>query len=535
MTARPLQPGQHHRAVAIRAGCQFILVVRFDHPGIRAYVSPGIQENRNCYAIAAMGIPVDDNLTDTNPFASMGSWAPSGPEQLFQRCLTDHLREGVVMVDRHLKVTMWNRAAETLTGIRGPGMINQRWLPSQVNLKDRFDKAILDRQCPVAACVRKAEQVTIAATVTGRGGRQLSVDVQIIPVIAHDRTVHGAVIILHDLSSQLDLEQQVLTLYAHATRDQLTGVANRAHFERSLDARIKEYQTKGATCSLIVADIDFFKKVNDDFGHHVGDNALASFAKILQQNTRVHDLVARYGGEEFVILCPDCHVDTAVERAEELRAALAETPIASLNGKCITASFGVTEFEPDDSAISAFVRADQALLNAKENGRNQVHFLQTIETRTKEELQAVADEVQAIQWRNLKGGVLRALEGETTVPFDVLIEKIKGFVSDHNATIVFAEPDHIRVRLERIAGVRLRRTFDRHTPLLVDLETRENILSQAARGLCTRMRISIRLVNGRDRRHRALQERVDAVFRDFVERLGVVRLPGEDDEESRPE
>ncbi len=480
-----------------------------------------------------MEIQANQNSTeDTNPFVQTGSLAQSNTEQLFHRCMTDNLREGVVMVDRHLKVTMWNRAAETLTGIRGPGMINQRWLPSQIDLKDRFEKSIPDKMCPVAECVRKAEQVLVAATVTGRGGRQVSIDLQAVPVIGHDRTIYGAVVFLHDLSSQLDLEQQVLTLYAHATRDQLTGVANRAHFERSLEARIKEYLTKGTTCSLIVADIDFFKKVNDDFGHHVGDHALMSFAKILQQNIRVHDLVARYGGEEFVIICPDCHVETAVERAEEIRIALAEQPLASLNGKCITASFGVTEFQPDDSAISAFVRADQALLNAKDSGRNQVQSLQTVDTKSEEEHRAVREEVSQIQWRKLKGVVLRSEQGETTAPLDVLIEKIKGFVSDHNASIVFAEPDHVRIRVNKISGVRLKMAFDRHTPLLIDMEIREGVLSQTARGMCTRMRVSVRIVNTRDRRHKDLQRRIDMLMRDFVEHMGITRVHDEEDDDN---
>ena len=114
-----------------------------------------------------MEIQASENLSDTNPFVQAGSVAQNNSEQLFQRCMTDNLREGVVMVDRHLKVTMWNRAAESITGIRGPGMINQKWLPSQIDLKDRFDKSIPDKLCPVAECVRKAEQVLIAATVTG--------------------------------------------------------------------------------------------------------------------------------------------------------------------------------------------------------------------------------------------------------------------------------------------------------------------------------------------------------------------------------
>ncbi len=469
-----------------------------------------------------MDIQAPDNSTDSNMTLKPGSWMASNAEQLFQRSLVDSLREGVVMVDRFMKVTMWNRAAESMTGIRGTGMLNQRWLPSLIDLKDRYDKSIPDKLCPVTECVRRAEQVKLAATVTGPGGRQIAIDLQAVPVIGHDRTIHGAVVIFHDLSSQLDLEQQVLTLYAHATRDQLTGVSNRAHFERSMEARIREFQSKGTTCSIIVADIDFFKKVNDDFGHHVGDHALMSFAKILQQSVRVHDLVARYGGEEFVIICPDCNVDSAVQRAEGIREALAGQPISVLNGRCITASFGVTEFQPDDSAISAFVRADKALLVSKDNGRNQVQSLQTIKVEDASgDVAVVNDASRETGWRKLKGTVLRVVEGDTSAPIDVLVEKIKGFVSDNKAEIVFAEPNHVRIKVSKPSGVKLRRTFDRHTPLLIDLECRTRICPETRREKDTLLRISVRTVHLRDRRHKELGQRVGVVLRDLVEHLGI--------------
>ena len=467
-----------------------------------------------------MEIQAPDNSNDSNMTLKPGGWMASNTEQLFQRCLVDSLREGVVMVDRFLKVTMWNRAAETMTGIRGTGMLNQRWLPSLVDLKDRYDKSIPDKLCPVTECVRRAEQVKLAATVTGHGGRQIAIDMQAIPVIGHDRTIHGAVVIFHDLSSQLDLEQQVLTLYAHATRDQLTGISNRAHFERSMEARIREYQSKGTTCSIIVADIDFFKKVNDDFGHHIGDHALMSFAKILQQNVRVHDLVARYGGEEFVIICPDCPLATAIERAEGIREALAAQPISVLNGKCITASFGVTEFQADDSAISAFVRADKALLVAKDSGRNQVQSFQTIHTKAAVGNNSVIeDTTRESGWRKLKGTVLRVIEGDSSAPIDVLVEKIKGFVSDNKAEIVFAEPNHVRIKIKKPSGVKLRRTFDRHTPFLIDLECRTRTCPDTRREKDTRLRISVRIVHTRDRRHKELGTRIGIVLRDLVEHL----------------
>jgi diguanylate cyclase (GGDEF)-like protein/PAS domain S-box-containing protein len=470
---------------------------------------------------------------ETSATVRPGSWDMSNAQQLFYRCLVDSLREGVVMMDRFLKITTWSRAAEGMTGLRATAMLNQRWLPSLIDLRDRFDKPVPDKLCPVMECLRRGEQVKVAATVTGHGGRQIALELQAIPVVAHDRSIHGAVVIFNDLSSQLDLEQQVMSLYAHATRDQLTGLSNRAHFERSMEARIREFQTKGTICSLIVADIDFFKKINDDFGHHVGDQALISFARVLQQGIRVHDLVARYGGEEFVIVCPDCPVDAAADRAEKIREALANQPITVLGGRCITASFGVTEFQQDDSAISAFVRADQALLMAKDAGRNQVKVIADTDKPEQIRENEIEKNAPKKEWKSLRGIVLRSIEGETNVPVDVMVEKVKGYVSDNNADVIFAEPNHVRLRIRKPAVVKLRRAFDRHTPLFIDLESRPKIDLRTKLEKGTELKISVRVVHARDRRHREIAERVALVLRDFVEHLGIASSFAEKDEETR--
>lgn len=430
------------------------------------------------------------------------------------------------MVDEHLKVKLWNQAAEQLTGIRGPGMLGSEWLPSYIDLRDRFEQAIPDTACPIKESIHKAEQVILPATVTGRGGRRMAIELHVIPVMGRDGTVRGAVILIHDQSSQVDLEQQVLTLYAHATRDQLTGVANRAHFERSLDARIKEFRSKSTISSLIVADIDFFKKINDDFGHHTGDQALVSFAKILQDNTRSNDLVARYGGEEFVIVCPNCSLEVAVERAEEIRQALSQSPISALNGRNMTASFGVTEFQTGDTAVTAFVRADHALLQAKENGRNQVRYLSPVERPTVPAPEVPSQMQSEIQWTEFKGQILQQQEGEFACPMEILIEKIKGIVLHDDYKIACSEDDYVSILVNKRPGGK-RGLMSRPTNLIVDIETRENIPSLHNRGNGIRLRITVRTVKNRDRRQKDLEHRAKQIMRQFLEHLAVNKISPE--------
>ena len=156
----------------------------------------------------------------------------------------------------------------------------------------------------------------------GLVGREVKVELTITPVI-DDNVVLGAVILIYDSSVQLDLQRQLKDLYETSVLDPLTQVANRAEFERVLTDTIVSCKKAGEfNACIIICDIDFFKSINDNFNHHIGDLALVEFAKQLKEHVRAQDLVCRYGGEEFVILCAQCDIDSAIERAEEIRRSL---------------------------------------------------------------------------------------------------------------------------------------------------------------------------------------------------------------------
>lgn len=153
--------------------------------------------------------------------------------------------------------------------------------------------------------------------------------------------------------------------------DHLTGVANRRELEQRLQLECERCQRHGYPLSAIMGDIDFFKQVNDSYGHASGDRVLKRFAELLQTHSRQYDVVARLGGEEFVVLLPETPLATAVEVAERMRAALAKTTIPPLP-QPITASFGVAELVSNESPETLLYRTDQALYEAKISGRNRV-------------------------------------------------------------------------------------------------------------------------------------------------------------------
>jgi two-component system cell cycle response regulator len=160
-----------------------------------------------------------------------------------------------------------------------------------------------------------------------------------------------------------------------AITDGLTGLHNRRYMEGHLRTLVAQSQQSGRALSMLVADIDFFKSVNDTYGHAAGDNVLKEFAQRFRRNTRGIDLACRLGGEEFVIIMPDTDLARAIQVGERLRATIAAEPFHIGAGQTldVTASVGVSTLESrDDTPEALFQRADNALYAAKRRGRNQV-------------------------------------------------------------------------------------------------------------------------------------------------------------------
>ncbi|MDR3415586.1 MAG: diguanylate cyclase [Nevskia sp.] len=158
-----------------------------------------------------------------------------------------------------------------------------------------------------------------------------------------------------------------------SVRDELTGVHNRRFLTRRLDAACDRRQQYGRTMSIALVDVDHFKKINDTYGHNVGDDVLKFLAVEARSRLRPDDLFARYGGEEFVCLLPDTDADTAAAVGERLRKAIAEeSPRRTPHGIEVTVSIGIAVYEPGESVKDWLRRSDEALYSAKHQGRNRL-------------------------------------------------------------------------------------------------------------------------------------------------------------------
>ncbi len=180
-----------------------------------------------------------------------------------------------------------------------------------------------------------------------------------------------AVVSWYFIKSRLKLEMQ-------ANIDPLTLIFNRYKFLEMASMEIEKFRRYGRPLSIILFDLDLFKKVNDNHGHATGDYVLKTVAQIINQNKRSADLFARWGGEEFILLLPETSLQEALAVAERLRKALFDYNF----DKChqVTASFGVAELETSDENLDAIIeKVDQALYKAKNSGRNRVEKYQVDE------------------------------------------------------------------------------------------------------------------------------------------------------------
>ena len=175
-----------------------------------------------------------------------------------------------------------------------------------------------------------------------------------------------------------DLQREVDGIRSESLRDPLTSLANRKHFDQTLEQSITQAANDKSQMpfSVLLIDIDHFKQFNDTHGHQIGDDVLRLMARTLKETVKGRDVAARYGAEEFAVLLPDTDLDRARLVAENIRAAIAGKELRKRSTRenlgRITVSVGVAEYKPDDDLEALIGRSDRSLYAAKNNGRNLV-------------------------------------------------------------------------------------------------------------------------------------------------------------------
>jgi len=179
-----------------------------------------------------------------------------------------------------------------------------------------------------------------------------------------EQKVREQVNILRDKEQELEIKSR------QAHYDQLTSIYNRHRFNELFAIEKERADRNNGIMSIIIIDIDDFKKINDTYGHNVGDTVLKTFSQLILNKIRISDIFARWGGEEFVILLPDTDISGGYEVAEQIRKVIENHNFEHV--KKVTASFGVAEYEHKQNLEDLVKRCDKALYIAKSGGKNQV-------------------------------------------------------------------------------------------------------------------------------------------------------------------
>ena len=383
------------------------------------------------------GIPFDESMDETNSGLSPGKSAPPncGPEagamaHIFSYLyLLESLYDGFYVVDADLKFVLWSSGAEKLLGRQSFDMLDQVCTPDVLKYADALGERIFEDDIPMKRALQTAAPTTQNIQMQAADGRWVDVEMQSVPLVDHDGQLHGIAEIFRDLSRNSTRPREYRDLKLAASRDPLTSLANRGELETQLALMLHEQQAPGAEpVCVMFGDIDFFKTINDNFGHAVGDQVLVDFANCVRHEVYSGDLVARYGGEEFVIVCPGTALEQGFKRAERLRMAIMNGNIGGHPEVRVTTSFGVTQVEPGDTVETLLKRADRALYNAKKTGRNRTVSLTNDENRIEEQL----SEEEA---KNPQDPFVLETTFHACIAADMIVYKLGGFVRDEHGSL----------------------------------------------------------------------------------------------------
>jgi diguanylate cyclase (GGDEF)-like protein len=281
--------------------------------------------------------------------------APLGRTLIF-----NSIRDAVVIVDTRNRILDINPAAYELLPA-----LHQRSIGSELT-------AVLAATPTLASALCAGEEH--AEFTLGEGAAAQSLEIRPWPLMSGKRQM-GRAIIIADITAQVHLHEE---LRRRAETDPLTGVANRRRFHQALEMECLRFSRGQAPLSVLMIDLDYFKDINDRYGHPAGDEVLKTVAQILLVSLRKTDLLARYGGEEFSVLLPETRTDGARIIAERMRQAVCQDPIEIEGARIsISVSLGVASHATDQEVQPEILlkKADLALYRAKATGRNRVEVI----------------------------------------------------------------------------------------------------------------------------------------------------------------
>lgn len=289
---------------------------------------------------------------------------------------------GLAVIDRDYRVRVWNGFMENHSGRRAGAALGARVFDLCPEIPEQWFRRKVDtvfmlknraftswEQRPYLVKFRHNRPIT-------GGAEFMFQNTMLLPLTSLDGGVHHVGIIIYDVTDiaigSAELGEANRELERLSRTDRLTQLLNRGYWEESLAQEFDRDRRTGAACSLVMFDIDHFKKVNDNYGHPVGDEVIRHAAETLRGSVRATDIVGRYGGEEFGVILIDTPIDGAILVCERLRQRIEASTVEARGHRVrYTVSLGVATLTEDVEDYKVWIaRADEALYQSKREGRN---------------------------------------------------------------------------------------------------------------------------------------------------------------------
>lgn len=293
-------------------------------------------------------------------------------EELYLKIL-DNIQDGVYFVDKERHIKFWNKGAENITGYRADEIVGKKCPDSKLNHIDNEGKPLCMVGCPLFATNIDGIVRTEKVFVRHKDGYRIPLITNIFPIRSENEII-GSVEVFTPNSPTVYEDNLIEELAGKAMHDDLTKLPNRPYLESFLNYKLSEFNRFGKAFAVIFADIDNFRRFNNEYGHEVGDLVLKNISKGILRSIKKDDMFGRWGGEEFVGIFTISKSYEASIVAERIRYLVENTEVTTEGGEKlkVTVSVGVTVVNKHDTLEAVVKRADELMYKSKENGKNRI-------------------------------------------------------------------------------------------------------------------------------------------------------------------
>ena len=285
--------------------------------------------------------------------------------------IVENLYDGLYFVDRNRTITYWNKAAERISGFSSDEVIGKSCADNILNHVDDEGNNLCTGMCPLAATISDGKFREAEVYLHHKMGHRVPISVRVSTITNNDDQIIGGIELFTDISNRAVTELRVKELEKLALLDNLTHLANRHYLEKEIQSRFEENRRFKVPFGILFMDVDYFKQLNDIYGHDVGDAVLKNISNTFTANARPFDLYGRWGGEEFIGIIRNINIKDLERLGNRVRN-LVENSYLIHNDKTlkVTISVGATLAGENDTMETLMQRADMLMYQSKAAGRN---------------------------------------------------------------------------------------------------------------------------------------------------------------------